>query len=112
MKKQSTLSFKEIQQVAGCAWKLEKLGRQLAIHHPCDPSGPYGDNEPQDYSRQAKTVRAIEIVMGIIGKTPNACINREALDALQDEVEFGLLMTKGNWIAEILDIPEEGDIPW
>jgi hypothetical protein len=94
------LSFTEIADLANdTTWPIKKLARIVETDNPFAKSGDPDEVAPE----LAVTVNAIRIVMDILGATPNACINREALDALHEQIEPAVAMLTEKWAVDLLN---------
>ena len=75
------VSFAEILEKASCNRELRRLADLR------DKTAPMHDDHTDYLREEAGIAESIEVVLGIIARTPNAFVNREALDALQNHVE-------------------------
>jgi hypothetical protein len=94
------LSFNEIYRLAwNNVGEIIKLARMLETVNPFLMSTDSSDEEAKELAR---TSHAIQIVMQLLGATPNAYINREALDALQRPIERAVEILAMDWAIELL----------
>jgi hypothetical protein len=99
------LSFAEILDLAdGTAPKIRKLARLLETDNPF---AACGDREDEIAAGLAQSVAAIREVMKILQETSNTDINREGLDALQEQFNPALEMLAAEWAVDLLNKPGE-----
>lgn len=102
------LTYQDIQRKAGAyGWQIRDLAAMLAIHHPGDMAGPFGDFEADDYKRLGEDLLGIDRVLELVGKTPNGFINREALDAMKEVVRGAEEILAEEWVREELKQADE-----
>ncbi len=110
METQKPATFTQIQNRATCGWQMRKFAAALAVHHPTAPDGPYGDFDVEDYRKNGEMLRGIYDLLDLLGKTPNAYVNAEALAAMEREVRWAEEILAEEWVQEVLkDAPELED---
>ena len=94
------MSFSEIQTEAG------HLAEQLRLVSDAMEKDQtwkmYGDPEMDLPPVMAKTMEAVSTALAILSDAPNACVNREALDAFQWEVSGAREVMETHWAREFL----------
>ncbi|WP_165253592.1 hypothetical protein [Paludisphaera soli] len=107
METQKPATYIQIQNRATCGWQMRKFAAALAVHHPTAPDGPYGDFYVEDYRQSGELLRGIYDVLELLGKTPNAFVNAEALAAMEREVRWAEGILAEEWVQEVLrEAPE------
>lgn len=88
-------TFEQVQQLAS------NLQRKLKLLAKYEGGGA-------SFQCHAETLDSISVVMGLIGKTPNAHINETALRVLEKEVEDAISDIKG-WVKSLFSKEEWWD---
>jgi hypothetical protein len=101
------LTYEDIQRRAGCEWRIGDLAEILAKEHPCDPDGPKGDFDSDDCRLLARRLMGIETVLDMLKSTPNAYVNREALDLMAQDVIYAEEILSHDWVKELLERTDE-----
>jgi hypothetical protein len=106
MTKTKRLSFGALRIDAGfCGATLERLARKLKDNPSAAPLWQFDDYDgcyDEEPAEMAFTINAIARCLDIIGQTPNAYINQEALDEFQERVERARHLLEEQWAVELL----------
>lgn len=81
--------------------EANRLGRRMKILAKA-PDQPYVDECFDGFDDLAEKLWAIGTVLKMIGDTPNAYINPEAIEGLRDVVQCAAGLEKLDWVAEVL----------
>jgi hypothetical protein len=85
--------------------EANRLGRRMRLLDQATAGmsePPYVDDYFEGFAALAATLSGIGEVLSILGETPNAYINPEALEALRPPVEFAASIEQEAWAQELL----------
>lgn len=103
----TSLSYAQIKDGACNGWQIDQLSEILKIEHPCDPEGPLGYMDANEYQQLAKKLNGIYQVLDMLQTTANAYINREALDEMARHVLQAKAILAKKWVRGLLDRADE-----
>ena len=95
----------DVLEVVDAIIEANGLGRRMKLLDQATadmPEPPYVDECFEGFAALAETLWGIGTVLSIIGETPNAYINPEAMEALRSPVEFAASIDEQEWAKELL----------